>query len=32
MVFKKCLVIDEEEFMKVTNIALGTSSIIKGFL
>jgi hypothetical protein len=26
------LVIEEDDFMKVTNVAMGSSSIIKGFL
>lgn len=32
LIFKKCMVIDEEEFMKVTNAAQGSAAVIKGYL
>lgn len=32
LIFKKCMVIDEEEFMKVVNVAQGSSSVIKSYL
>lgn len=32
LIFKKCMVIDEEEFMKVTNVAQGSAAVIKGYL
>ena len=32
LIFKKCMVIDEEEFMKVTNAAQGAAGVIKGYL
>lgn len=31
-IFKKCMLIDEEEFHKATNVAHGGGSIIKGYL
>ena len=32
LILKKCLIIDEEEFLKVTNVAQGASSMIKSYL
>ena len=32
LIFKKCMVIDEEEFMKVTNVAQGSAAVIKAYL
>jgi CCR4-NOT transcription complex subunit 1 len=32
LIFKKCMLIDEDEFMKVTNIAQGSASVLKGYL
>lgn len=32
LIFKKCMVIDEEEFMKVTTVAAGSAAVIKGYL
>lgn len=32
LIFKKCMVIEEDEFLKVTNIAAGGGGVIKGYL
>lgn len=31
-IFKKCMLVDEDEFQKVSNAAMGTQSIIKNYL
>lgn len=32
LILKKCLLVDEEEFLKVTNVAQGAASMLKGYL
>jgi hypothetical protein len=32
LILKKCLLIDEEEFIKITNVAQGAASMLKGYL
>jgi len=32
LIFKKCMLIDEEEFIKVTNVVQGSASALKGYI
>lgn len=32
LIFKKCMVVDEEKFLKVTNVPQGSAAVIKGYL
>lgn len=32
VLFKKCMVVDEDKFMKVTNVPQGSGAVIKGYL